>query len=198
MSFDRRAAPRWHEEVPGSRWFNADLHVHTIDDLAGGRAKMPAGIKGEPSDPKVLREYARSFLQSAVSAGVQVLGLTPHATRVGDGPETSAVWQIVGVWNDENDDDGVAFREKIYAVFPGFEPNVNDGGSGVHLLFLFDPEIGRERYLSLFEAIMDGRAPWDGGQLQLTSRDAKGIFETIDARRDESRFGEETWDYLDL
>ncbi len=198
MSFDRKAAPGWHQEVPGSRWFNADLHVHTIDDLPGGRAKMPAGIQGEASDPKVLREYARTFLQGAVRAGVQVLGLTPHATKVGDGPETSAVWQIVGVWNDDEDDDGVPFREKIYAVFPGFEPNVNDGGSGVHLLFLFDPEIGREQYLSLFEAVMDGRVPWDRGDLQLTSRDAKGVFETIDARRDESRAGEQPWDYLAL
>ena len=87
------------------------------------------------------------------------------------------------------------FREKIYAVFPGFEPNVNDGSSGVHLLFLFDPEIGRERYLSLFDAIMNGRPPWEGANLSITSRDARDIFDTVDARRADDDCA---WDYLVL
>lgn len=198
MKFVRQSAKRWHEDVPGSRWFKADVHVHTIDDLPGGGVKMPEGVDGDPSDPDVLRLYARAFLQYGIKAGVQVLGLTPHAAKLGDGPDTSAVWHIVNVWNTEKDSDGIPFRDKVYAVFPGFEPNVNDGGSGVHLLFLFDPEIGRERYLSLFDAVMDGRAPWDDGALQLTSRDTAEVLKTIDELQKESRSTKDPWDYLVL
>ena len=42
MTFTRRKAENWHQEVPGARWFKADLHIHTIDDFPGGRAKLPA------------------------------------------------------------------------------------------------------------------------------------------------------------
>jgi hypothetical protein len=54
------------------------------------------------------------------------------------------------------DDDGIAFTEKIYAVFPGFEPSLADGARGVHLLFLFDPSIGRDTYLRAFQSVMGG------------------------------------------
>ena len=73
--------------------------------------------------------------------------------RVGLSQETSAVWQIVEEWNSGIDDDGVPFREKVYAVFPGFEPSLKDGRSGLHLIFLFDPEIGRINYLKAFDLI---------------------------------------------
>ena len=142
MTFVRRDANNWHREVPGARWFKADVHIHTIDDHAGGRATLPNGISGSLESSETIAAYARRFLQSAVKRGVQVLGLTPHSPRIGNSAESSAVWRIVNEWNAGTDEDGVPFREKIYAVFPGFEPNVNDGGSGVHLLFLFDPEIG--------------------------------------------------------
>jgi len=198
MSFSRQSSTRWHEEVPGSRWFRTDLHVHTVDDLPGGQVKVPEGVQGDLKDPKTLREYAKVFLRGAIRAGVQVLGLTPHTVKAGDGPETSAVWQIVDVWNTEDDEDGTPFREKIYAVFPGFEPNLNDGGSGVHLLFLFDPEIGRDRYLALFDAVMDGRAPWDNGDLKLTQRSVEEVCKTIDERQKESRTSPLAWDYLVL
>jgi hypothetical protein len=159
---------------------------------------MPPAIQGDPSDPDLLREYARAFLGGVVRAGVQVLALTPHATKIADAPETSAVWHIIDVWNGEIDQDGQPFRDKIYAVFPGFEPNVNDGGSGVHLLFLFDPEIGRQGYLSLFEAVMDARVPWDGCNLKLTARNAEDVCKTINDRQQESCSTERPWDYLIL
>ncbi len=37
MTFARRDAENWHREIPGARWFKADLHIHTIDDLPGDR-----------------------------------------------------------------------------------------------------------------------------------------------------------------
>lgn len=37
MHFERRPANPWQEEVPGTRWFKVDLHVHTVDDHPGGR-----------------------------------------------------------------------------------------------------------------------------------------------------------------
>ena len=198
MSFERQPANEWQNAVPGARWFKGDLHIHTIDDHAGGRAKLPDGLPGEPTDPEVLVPYARLFLKGLVASGVQVAGLTPHSPRAGSGPETSAVWKIVEEWNHGADDDGVPFREKVFAVFPGFEPNVNDGSTGVHLLFLFDPEIGRERYLALYDAIMDGREPWNGGSLRPTPRDAKEIFETLEQRQSEGGGTGASWSYISL
>ena len=198
MSFERRPADTWQRDIPGARWFKADFHVHTIDDHPGGRAELPAGLSGDPADPNVLSRYARLFLRSSVANGVQVIGLTPHSPRAGSTPETSAVWKIVDEWNQGDDDDGIPFREKIYAVFPGFEPNVNDGASGVHLLFLFDPEIGRDRYLSLYDAIMDGRTPWEYSALRLTPRDADGVFATLDRSQAESNRSEMPWRYIAL
>ena len=159
---------------------------------------MPDGLSGDPTDPETLSRYARRFLQASVARGVQVIGLTPHSPRTGSTPETSAVWKIVDEWNSAEDDDGVPFREKIYAVFPGFEPNVNDGAKGIHLLFLFDPEIGRDRYLLLYDAIMDGRMPWERSALRLTPRDAKDIFATLDQRQSDSDGSDSPWRYIAL
>ena len=178
--FRRNAAAGWQQDVPGARWFKADLHLHTIDDHPGGKAKVPEGMDGDPADPELQGAYARHFLQSLVESGVQVAGLTPHSPLAGAGSETSAVWRIVDEWNDGEDDDGTPFREKVYAVFPGFEINVNDGRKGVHLLLLLDPEIGRDHYLSLFSALMDGAAPWERGSLKMTRKNADDVFRTLD------------------
>ena len=159
---------------------------------------MPNDVTGDPTDPAVLSAYARRFLQGVTAAGIQVLGLTPHSPRIGSNSNTSAVWRIVEEWNSANDDDGVPFREKIFALFPGFEPNVNDGANGVHILFLFDPEIGRESYLGLFDAIMDGRTPWHRSSLQPTRRSAEEIFETLRQRQSESCNTSAPWRYIAL
>ena len=198
MSFVRTPADTWQRDIPGARWFKADLHVHTIDDHPGGRAGLPAGLSGDPADPGVLSRYATLFLKCAIANGVQVIGLTPHSPRAGSTPETSAVWRIVEAWNSGADDDGTPFREKIYAVFPGFEPNVDDGASGIHLLFLFDPEIGRDRYLSLYDAIMDGRAPWEYSALRPTPRGAHDVFETLDRSQSEGSRSLAPWRYIAL
>jgi hypothetical protein len=179
MTFKRNFTTKWHLDVPGARWLKADLHTHTVDDHPGGKAKMPAGVNGDPTDPQTLSVYARHFLRAAVAGGVQVLGVTPHSPRTASAPETSAVWHIVEEWNSGLDDDGVPFREKIFAVFPGFEPSLKDGKQGLHLLFLFDPEIGRDRYLRLFDALMDGASPWSSKQLRVSSRTAEECFETL-------------------
>lgn len=198
MNFERQPTKKWRREIPGARWFKTDLHVHTIDDALGGRAKMPADMTGDPTDPDVLTAYARRFLQGVAASGVQVVGLTPHSPRVGSDSGTSAVWRIVEEWNSANDDDGVPFREKIFALFPGFEPNVNDGANGVHILFLFDPEIGRDSYLGLFDAIMDGRTPWHHSSLRPTRRSAEEIFETLRQRQSESHNASAPWRYMAL
>ena len=202
MSFQRRPTEKWRREVPGARWFKADLQVHTIDDRAGGRAKMPAGLSGDPADPVVLAGYARRFLQAAVKNGVQVIGLTPHAPRAGEGPETSAVWRIVEEWNAGDDDDGAPFREKIHAVFPGFEPSFNDGNAGLHLLFLFDPEIGRDRYLRAFDLVMNGVSPWKDRTLQMSTSRAEEAFDRLrefcERENRNETGGNRAWDYLVL
>ena len=176
MTFTRQEADNWHQEVPGARWFKADLHTHTIDDHPGSRAKLPHGINGPLDSEQTISDYARRFLQSAVARGVQVLGVTPHSPRIGDSAETSAVWKIVEEWNSGSDDDGVPFREKVYAVFPGFEPSLNDGKSGLHLLFLFDPEIGRSNYLKAFDLVMGGVSPWREETLQVSNKSSEDAF----------------------
>lgn len=195
--FKRRAANDWQRDVPGARWFKADLHIHTIDDHPGGRAKLPSTLSGDLRDVDIIRRYARHFLRAAVSKGVQVLGLTPHSPRTGTTPESSAVWAIIEEWNT-GEDDGHPWRERIYAVFPGFEPNINVGSKGVHILFLFDPEIGRDRYLSLYDAVMDGREPWHHSALQATPRNAGDVFNTVDRRQAESVQSASEWRYIAL
>ena len=196
MSFERQETDKWRIEVPGARWFRADLHVHTIDDYAGGKAKMPEGLSGDPKDPEVLKQYARLFLRALVEKKVRVVGLAPHSPRIDEHPETSAVWRIVEEWNIGLDDDEVPFRDKIYAVFPGFEPSLNTGRAGLHLLFLFDPEIGRERYLKVFDLAMGGVSPWKNKNLEMSQRGAEDVFtELRDLRRRESP---PEWDYLVL
>ena len=179
MNFERQPTDAWRNAIPGARWFKADLHVHTIDDHAGGKASMPDGFTGDPRDSQFLSRYARCFLQGVVASGVQVVGLTPHSTRAGDGPETSAVWKIVEEWNQGHDDDGVPFREKVFAVFPGFEPSLNNGSEGLHLLFLFDPEIGQQSYQALFDVVMGGVPPWDDVTLQMSAKAAEDAFMEI-------------------
>ena len=202
MSFLRQPAESWQRDVPGARWFKADLHIHTIDDRRGGRAKMPTGLSGDPDSPETLALYARRFLQALAERGVQVAGLTPHSPRAGAGPETSAVWRIVEEWNTGTDDDGVPFREKVYAVLPGFEPSFRDGRQGLHLLFLFDPEIGRERYLTAFDLVMGGVSPWKNGDLQISNERtadafaALRVFQEREAPADADGDGGGLWDYL--
>ena len=116
MSFSRQNTEQWHRQVPGARWFKADLHVHTLDDHPGNQVRRPGGITGDPAEPATLASYATTFLRGVVRAGIQVLGLTPHSPRAGSAPDTSAVWRIVETWNDEADEDGVPFRDKIFAV----------------------------------------------------------------------------------
>lgn len=202
MSFIRQPAKCWHEQVPGARWFKADLHIHTIDDHPSPRAKMPEGMQGLPKDPQFLRAYARRFLQEAASRGIQVLGLTPHSPRAESSSEISGVWSIVEEWNSGTDDDGTPFREKIYAVFPGFEPGLNDGQAGLHLIFLFDPEVGPERYLNLFTLAMGGISPWNGTTLLLSHKTAADVFDEFrkvhDREGPPDASGVRPWSYIVL
>ena len=179
MTLTRQEASSWAHEVPGARWLKADLHIHTIDDYPGGKAKFPSGIGGGPQDTSAIRAYARRFLQGAVENGVRVIGITPHSPSVGHTQETSAVWQIVEEWNSGIDDDGVPFREKVYAVFPGFEPSLKEGRSGLHLIFLFDPEIGCTNFLKAFDIVMGGVSPWNGSQLEMSNRRADQAFQDL-------------------
>lgn len=199
MTFDREPSERWHREVPGARWFKADLHVHTIDDWPGKRAKMPSGI-AKPESPEEIRRYARMFLAGAVKRGVQVLGLTPHSARIHPNRDDSAVWTIVDEWNQGVDDDGIPFRDKIYAVFPGFEPSLNDGSEGLHLIFLFDPEIGHQSYLKAFDMAMGGLYPWDGTRLLMSQKRAEEVFREFHDFRDQqgAQTGWPQWQHVVL
>ena len=202
MSFGRRDTDRWRRDVPGARWFKADLHIHTIDDRPGGRAKLPSGVSGSPESEETLTSYARRFLQCAVERGVRVLGVTPHSPRMGSAAGASAVWRIVEEWNNGDDDDGTPFREKVYAVFPGFEPSFKQGSRGLHLLFLFDPEAGRDRYFTAFDLAMGGVSPWRDRELQLSNKTAGEAFRDLRAFHDKEsstlQDGGREWDYLTL
>lgn len=195
---------RWGGEIPGARWFKADLHIHTIDDHAGGRAEMPVDIGGDNQSPTALSEYSRRFLQGAVDRGVQVLGITPHSPRIGDSDGASAVWQIVDEWRTGRDDSGTPFRDVIYAIFPGFEPSFPDGKSGLHLLFLFDPEIGRDRFMKAFDMVMGGASPWpnDTGKLKTSRLHAADALEYLGKFHKGEHSGtqvrDHTWEYLVL
>ncbi|WP_295458239.1 TrlF family AAA-like ATPase [uncultured Thiodictyon sp.] len=168
--------PRWHTEVPGTRWFRADLHLHTLDDPY---VDLPPGITGGRDSSAVLRAYAEAFLDAAVAQGIEVLGLTPHSATIAHG--VSAAWAILETWlNEAQPSTGQPYRDLIYAVYPGFEPNFADGNKGIHLLFLFDPTIGKERYLNAFIAIMGGRPAYTGHKLNWTHKSPGEAFQAID------------------
>lgn len=202
MTFTRQEADNWQREVPGARWFKADLHTHTIDDHPGSRAKLPHGINGPLNTEQTIIAYARRFLQSAIAQGIHVLGVTPHSPRVGEGAETSAVWRIVEEWNSGADDDGIPFRKKIYAVLPGFEPKLKQGRSGLHLLFLFDPEVGRDNYLKAFDLVMGGVSPWREETLQVSNKSCEDAFENLhdfhNRECPDDGHGQRRWRYIVL
>ena len=116
MKFERFISENWHRDVPGARWFKADLHIHTVDDLPGGKAKFPNDVNGPPDSEETIEAYAHRFLQSAVERNVRVLGLTPHSPIINRTTNLSAVWKIVDVWSNGVDTDGRPYREKIVIV----------------------------------------------------------------------------------
>lgn len=196
-AFTRTNVTKWHDEVPGTRWFRADLHLHTLDDALGGNItwQAPPGLpkSDDPTDAATQAAYVRCFLQAAVGAGIDVLGLTPHSAHVPGSTGISVVWDIVDAWQNASDDDGTPFREKIYAVFPGFEPSASDGKGGIHLLVLFDPEIGKDRYLRAFSAVTGGLDVWHGGEHQTSPTDT----DTLLGKLNDLKLREGTgWDFL--
>ena len=201
---DVHGGKEWHREVPGTRWFKADLHIHTIDDRPGGRAKMPDGMMECDPLSDTIPEYSRRFLQAAVDKGVQVLGITPHSPYMGDSNGDSAVWGIVDEWKDGEDDDGRPFRESIYAVFPGFEPSFNNGKSGLHLLFLFDYNIERSAFMKAFNLVMDNVSPWRNGsnKLHLSKLSAETALERLkkfhESECANTQDGTSCWNYMIL
>ena len=196
MTFTRKKAENWQEDVPGARWLKADLQLHTVDDLSGQSVKIPEEIRISPEAPEFLEAYAKLFLQGAIRQGVQVLGLTPHSPEFPHG--FSAVWKIVEEWNNGIDDDGTSFREKIYAVFPGFEPAFPHGNYGLHLLFLFDPEIGYDRYKEAFTLVMGGRKPWKAANLQKSRNSVAAAFKELQNLSSPKQKGATQWDYIVL
>lgn len=200
MGFVRQHADNWRRDVPGARWFKADLHIHTIDDAPGGAVQTPSGFDIASPSAKRLEMYARRFLDAAVANGVQVLGITPNCPHLIAADGLSAAWHIVEEWNRGTHDNGRRYREQIFAVFPGFKPRLSDGRGGLDLIFLFDPEIGCERYLRLFDLVMQGRHPWNGEQIAATLLNADAVFELLrdNWRQDQDASGGRIWDYLAL
>ncbi len=196
MAFVRQQTDSWQRKVPGVRWFKADLHTHTIDDAPSDSDTTAIGNNEE------LAAYARQFLAGAVSNAVQVLGLTPHKPKIEADSNLSAVWQIVDEWNSGTDSDNVAYRDKIFAVFPGFTVSLHDGRGALRLMFLFDPEIGRDRYLQLFDAILHGKAAQTRQQPATTDLTPAEVFDLLRAARNEdaqlSNHHTPSWDFLAL
>ena len=81
MTFQRRPTDKWRNEVPGTRWFKADLHAHAIEDHQGSRAKMADSLAGSPADPDARAHDDRHFLQAVARNRAQVVGLTPCASE---------------------------------------------------------------------------------------------------------------------
>ncbi len=163
---------------------------------------MPNGLEGDPNSSEIQERYARMFLQALVKKGIQAAGLTPHSPFSDGALNSSTVWKIVEKWNEGNDDDGVPFREKIYALFPGFEPSFNEGKDGLHLLFLFDPEIGQDYFFKVFNLIMGGITPWKDRRLELSEKRADEALKELTKFREreclENNTGNKIWSYLVL
>lgn len=200
MSFVRRQAKNWRRDVPGARWFKADLHIHTIDDATGGQVHVPDGTDAASPSSEDLAAYARQFLDAAIENGVQVLGVTPHCPRPASSSNLSATWQIVEEWSSGVSDDGTPYHEQIFAVFPGFKPRLSDGRGDLDLILLFDPEIGRDRFLQLFDLTMHGRTAWNGDSPAATQLGPEDVFGLLrdNRQQDQDALDDGTWDFLVL
>ncbi len=198
MSFQRQGTDFWKEDIPGARWFKSDLHVHTIEDSPSSRLKVPPDIPGKQYSKEWMHHYARKFLQALISSGIEVAGLTPHAARMPSGDACSGIWSILTEWNEGVDDDAIPFREKIYAVFPGFEPSLHAGPKGLHLLILFDPEIGKEQYLKAFDMVMGGVDPWQSRGLSMSPKRPEHVFKELRQFHCGSTDSNNDWHYLIL
>jgi hypothetical protein len=198
-SFMRTNVSKWHDEVPGTRWFRADLHLHTLDDATGGNITWqipPEVVKpdsDDPTDVATRAAYARCFLKAAIAAHIDVLGLTPHSAHIPGHTSISIVWDIIDAWQTASDDDGTPFRETIYAVFPGFEPSALDGKAGIHLLVLFDPEIGKDRYIKAFTVATGGQNVWQNNTHQTSTKSTKDLLGELNDLKLREGDG---WDYL--
>ena len=67
-------------------------------------------------------------------------------------------------------------------MFPGFEPSLKDGRSGLHSYSL-RPEIGRTNYLKAFDLVMGSVSPWPdepNNQLRMSSRSAEEAFHNLE------------------
>ena len=181
-----------HHEVPGARWFRADLHVHTLDDYPGNRISW-GDRAAAPMDAEIIDRYARRLLRWPSLEGSRCLDSRRTRCTAMAIEALSAVWRIVEIWATANDDRGHPFRDSIYAVFPGFEPSLADGARGVHLQFLFDPSIGREGLVRVFHAVMDGVEPWRDGSLVNAGRSAKEVLPAVASRAEG-----EAWNWLCL
>ena len=86
--------------------------------------------------------------------------------------------------------------------FPASEPSLKQGKRGLHLLFLFDPEIGRDGYMRAFNLAMGGVSPWREKELQISSKSADDIFRELrEFHRQECPIDEEQrpkWSYIAL
>ena len=84
MTFARRDAENWHREIPGARWFKADLHIHTIDDLPGDRALVNAVVHRDyvlTGSDVLLEVYDRHV--DVTSAGTLPNQMTVESVRAG-------------------------------------------------------------------------------------------------------------------
>ena len=77
MTFERQVAEKWRDEIPGARWFKANLQVHTIEDHPGGKVKMPADL-GWRTDGSAEADGLRSAL-SPVCRGTRRAGCRADA-----------------------------------------------------------------------------------------------------------------------
>lgn len=196
------AHARWHREVPGARWLKADLHTHVTACHASGGGGVPGGA-GIHAQPSTTVSYSRQFLQGAVSSGVHVLGITSLPSGTEDVHDAiNTVWHIVDEWNTGTDSLGTPFRDTIYAIFPGFELLSHDGKSGLRLLFLFDPEIGRSKLMKALDLAMGGMSPRSDGNPGMSDLTATEVFDCLDAFCESESTGSPAssppWNYLTL
>ncbi len=78
-------------------------------------------------------------------------------------------------------------------MFPGFEPSASDGKGGIHLIVLFDPEIGKDRFVKAFTIATGGQDVWRNGTHQTSTKNAQDLLgELKDLKLREG----DSWDYL--
>ncbi|MBI5805131.1 AAA family ATPase [candidate division TA06 bacterium] len=142
----------------GAVFYRADLHIHTP---FWHHFKKPTGINTNDAEWK--KQYALEFVNKAIEKKLAIIGITEH---------NDVTWADLII---------NAAKGKPIKVFPGFEITTMSGSDGIHLLCLFNDDIGSEKLDGLISqfGLLPGNRFFPDNTPKAAEKDANSIIEEV-------------------